>query len=224
MNLQPYFDSLSCFFVKLMTLLYFSSLCSFDLLRIMAFGYSRMSFRIIPQKRRYCEVSLLHLSCSNGQSDGKRTPLRVRDRLGNDPQWVPWFFESLFVDVRGTATEQVRSCGFRRISSSIDKAPKIRHSVRLNSFEGFLFILPSMSSETWEMYSWAISGSSVFCDWLFLVFFQVFFLKLLLISSYSSKFPWYWGENSVSSEGWIQVFFVKSTVMISSFHEGKRFQ
>ena len=47
------------------------------------------------------------------------------------------FSESSFLDVPGTATEQVRTCGFRRNSSSLDKAPKIRDSVRLNSFESF---------------------------------------------------------------------------------------
>ena len=43
-------------------------------------------------------------------------------------------------------------------------------SVRLNSLESFSVNLPSISSETWAMYSSAIPGSSVFCDWLFLVF------------------------------------------------------
>ena len=49
----------------------------------------------------------------------------------------------------------------------------MRDSVRLNSLESFLVNLPSIFSETWEMYSWAIPGSGVFCDWLFLVFFVV---------------------------------------------------
>ena len=80
------------------------------------------------------------------------------------------FSESLFLDVPGTATEQVRICGFRRKSSSLDKAPKIRDSNRLRSLESFLVTLTSISSETWEMYSWANPRSSVFCDWLFLVF------------------------------------------------------
>ena len=78
--------------------------------------------------------------------------------------------ESLFLDVPGTAAEQVRTCGFRRNSSSLDKAPKIRDSVRLNSFESLLVTLPSVSSETWEIYSWAISGSIVFRDRVFFVF------------------------------------------------------
>ena len=50
----------------------------------------------------------------------------------------------------------------------------MRDSVRLNSLENFLMNLPSISSKTWEMYSWAIPGSSMFCDLLFLVFSGVF--------------------------------------------------
>ena len=84
------------------------------------------------------------------------------------------YSELVFLDVSGIATEQVRTCGFRRNSSSFDRAPKIRDSVLVNFFESFLVTLPSISSESWEMYSWAISRSSVFCDWLLLVFSGVF--------------------------------------------------
>ena len=100
------------------------------------------------------------------------------------------FSELLFLDVPGTATEQVRASGFRRNSSSFDRAAKIRDSVLLNSFQSFLVTLPSISSETWEIYSWALPGSSVFCDWIFLVFSGVFletaanfllFLKIAMI-------------------------------------------
>ena len=95
---------------------------------------------------------------ASGQgSFGKRSPLGSR------------YPESLFLDVPGTATEHVRTCGFRRNSSSLDRAPKIRDSVRVNFFESFLFTLPSISSETWEMHFWAIPGLRVFCDWVFLV-------------------------------------------------------
>ena len=80
------------------------------------------------------------------------------------------FSELLFLDILGTATKQVRTCGFRRNWLSLDKAPKMHDSVRLNFCESFLVTLPSISSETWVMYSPAISGLSVFCDWLFLVF------------------------------------------------------
>ena len=110
--------------------------------------------------------------------------------------------ELLFLDVPGTATEQLRTCGFRRNSSSFDRAPKIRDSVLLNSFESFLVNLPSISSETWEMYSWAISGSSVFWEWLFLVFSGVtletaasflLFLKVAMILR--EKFCQWWRLN-----------------------------
>ena len=73
------------------------------------------------------------------------------------------FSELAFPDVPWTATEQVRTCGFRRNLSSFDNAPKVRDSVLLNSLESFLVTLPSISSETWEMYSWVNSGSSTFC-------------------------------------------------------------
>ena len=80
----------------------------------------------------YCEDSLLPLGCSD------------------DPV-VSRFSELLFLDLPGTATEQVRTCGFRRNSSSFDKVPKIRDFLLLNSFESFLVTLTSISSETWEM-------------------------------------------------------------------------
>ena len=80
------------------------------------------------------------------------------------------FSELLFLDVLGTATEQVQTCGLRSNSSSLDKAPKIRASIRLKSWESFLVTLPSISSETWVMHSSAIGEINVFCDWLFLVF------------------------------------------------------
>ena len=81
-----------------------------------------------------------------------------------------WFSQSLFFNIPGTATEHVRTCGFIRNSSSLDKAPKIRDSVRLNCFESFSITLAAISSESREICSGAISGSSVFCDRLFFVF------------------------------------------------------
>ena len=52
------------------------------------------------------------------------------------------YSELLFLDVSGTATEQVRTCWFRRNLSSLDKAPKMRDFVRLHSWESFLVTLP----------------------------------------------------------------------------------
>ena len=92
-------------------------------------------------------------------------------------KWSPAgsrFSELLFLDVPGTYTEQVRICGFRINSSSLDKTPKMRDYVRLNSWESFLVTLPSTPSETWVMYSSAIPGLGVCCDWFFLIFSGVF--------------------------------------------------
>ena len=59
---------------------------------------------------------------------------------------------------------------FQKIFIEFRRAPKMRDSVRLKSWENFLVTLPSISSETWVMYSSAIPGLYVFCHWLFLVF------------------------------------------------------
>ena len=137
------------------------------------------------------------------------------------------FSESLFLDVPGTATEHVRTGGFRRNSSSLDKAPKKRDSVRLNSLERFLITLPSISSETWEMYFWAISGSSMFCDWLFFVFPEVspetaanFLLIFKVTKILREKFCQLWRLN------WISTFYSKSNNLIllwgKSFNENKQ--
>ena len=67
---------------------------------------------------------------SDNTASGQGSP-RERSPVGC------WISGSLFLDVPGTATEKVRTCGFRRNSSSLDKAPKIHDSVRLNSLESF---------------------------------------------------------------------------------------
>ena len=77
------------------------------------------------------------------------------------------FSKSLFRVVPGTVPQHVRTCRFTRKSSSLDRAPKIRDSVRLNSWDSFLLTSPSISSETWVMYYSVIPGTHVFCDWLF---------------------------------------------------------
>ena len=73
------------------------------------------------------------------------------------------FSELLFLDVPGTATGQVRTCVFRRNSSSLDKTPKMSDLVPLSSWESFLVTVHSISSETWVIYSSVIPGLSVFC-------------------------------------------------------------
>ena len=95
--------------------------------------------------------------------DRQWTPLRDRDHSRNDPQWVPGFLSCCSGLFPGTATEHVRTCGLRRNSSSSDKAPRIRDSVRPNSWNSFSVTLLSISSETWAMYTSVIPGVNVFC-------------------------------------------------------------
>ena len=44
---------------------------------------------------------------------------------------------------------EVRICGFKWNSSNLDRAPKKRDFVLLNSWDSFLVTLPSICSETW---------------------------------------------------------------------------
>ena len=128
------------------------------------------------------------------------------------------FFELLFLDIPGPATKQVRNCGLRKNSSSLDKATKMRDSVRLNPLESFSVTLPSTSSETWEMYSWAIPGSSVFCDWRFLVFSAVSLetaAKFLLFLNVALTLR----EELVSCEEWIDFYFFNKLLISSSMRE-----
>ena len=53
-------------------------------------------------------------------------------------------------------------------SSNLDRAPKMRDSVRLNSRGSLLVTLPSISSETCVIYSSLTLGKDVFRDWPFL--------------------------------------------------------
>ena len=65
-----------------------------------------------------------------------------RSRLGS------WFSMSVMRNVPGVVPENVRICGFRRNSSNLESAPKMRDSVLLNSWDSFIVTLPSISSET----------------------------------------------------------------------------
>ena len=55
-------------------------------------------------------------------------------------EWVPvvsWFSTSMLRDVPGAVPESVRTCRFKRNSSNLDRAPKIRDPVLLNAWESF---------------------------------------------------------------------------------------
>ena len=165
-----------------------------------------------------CDVAFPGLNHLGYWYDRQRTPLRGKGRLGNNPVGSR-LSELLFLDVSGTAAEQVRTCGLRRNSSSLHKAPKMRDSVRLNSWESFLVNLPSIFLETWVMYSSPIYGLSVFCGWLFLVFSGIspetaanflLFLNFAIILR----------EKLVGSEDWIDFNFFNK-LLISSFMREK---
>ena len=82
--------------------------------------------------------------------------------------FVPWLSTFVFRNVLGTVPECVVICWFKRNSSNLDNAPKIRDSVLLNSWDSFLVTLPSICSETCVIYSSLILGTDVFRDWPFL--------------------------------------------------------
>ena len=82
--------------------------------------------------------------------------------------FVPWFSTFVFRNVPGTVPECVCNCWFKRNSSNLDRAHKMRDSDLLNSWESFSLTLPSISSESCVIYSSLILGTDVFRDWPFL--------------------------------------------------------
>ena len=78
-----------------------------------------------------------------------------------------WYSTSAFRNVPGTVPEDVLICGFKRDSSNLDSAPKMRDSVQLKSCDSFFVTFPSISSETCAVYSSVIPGADGFCDLLF---------------------------------------------------------
>ena len=82
--------------------------------------------------------------------------------------FVPWFSTFVFRNIPGKVPGCVRICGFKRNSSSLDRAHKMRDSVLLNSWDNFSATLSSISSETCVIYSSLIPGTDVFRDWPFL--------------------------------------------------------
>ena len=78
------------------------------------------------------------------------------------------FSTFVFRNVPGTVPECARICWFKRNSSNLERVPKMRDSVLLNTWDNFLVTLPSISSETCVIYSSLILGTDVFRDWPFL--------------------------------------------------------
>ena len=95
----------------------------------------------------------------------RKMPASGWGSLWESSSFVPWFSTFVFRNVPGTVLECVCICWFERNSSNLVRAPKMRGSVLLNSWDSFLPTLPSFSSETFVIYSSLILGTDVFRDW-----------------------------------------------------------
>ena len=98
----------------------------------------------------------------------RKIPASGWGSLWESSSFVPWFSTFVFRNVPATVRDCVRICGFKRNSSNLDRAHKMRDSVLLNSWDSFLVTLPSICSETCVIYSSLILGTDVFRDWPFL--------------------------------------------------------
>ena len=80
-----------------------------------------------------CEEPRLGLNHLNDGTDRRRVSLQDEDHPGNDPHLVPAFAEFVFPNVPGTVPERVCTCGLKRNSSNLYRAPIKWDSVMLNS-------------------------------------------------------------------------------------------
>ena len=98
-----------------------------------------------------CDDTPPPLSRLDDQNGGKSTPLRDRDPLGKDPDWVPGFLSrcsSMFLERLRNKPEFVGSEEIRQVWT---EHPKYETPSDWILLRDFLVILPSNSSETWEM-------------------------------------------------------------------------
>ena len=98
----------------------------------------------------------------------RKMPASGWGSLWQSSSFVPWFSTFVFRNVPGTVPECVVIYGFKRNSSNLERALKMRDSVLLNSWDRFLVTLHSTSSETYVIYSSLILGTDLFRDWPFL--------------------------------------------------------
>ena len=77
---------------------------------------------------------------------------------------IPGFLRHRFGLLQETAPENVRTCGFKRNSSKLERAPKMRHSVLLNFLDNSLVTLSSIRSKICAIYSSMIPETDEFCD------------------------------------------------------------
>ena len=118
-------------------------------------------------QRLICEEPRLGLNQLIDRTDRWRIPHQDEDHLGTIPIWLLVFY----VCVPGCSRNGSGVSPYvwvQKNSCSLDRAPKMRDSVQLNSWDSFLATLSSISSKTCVMYSSLILGRDVFRDWPFL--------------------------------------------------------
>ena len=99
---------------------------------------------LIAGFRDVCKTFLL--SWISVRIGSVRHLLQDEDPSGSGLHSFPDFFLFEYRDISRTGPKWTRACGFRRNSSSLDRAPKMRPFVLLNSWDSFLVILPLIAS------------------------------------------------------------------------------
>ena len=136
---------------------------------------------------------------------GRETSLRDRDRLGNDPLWVPGFLSCcswMFPERLRNKSELVGSEETRQVLTEHPRYKTLSYWILLRVF--YLLFLQSLQKRGRCILEPFLDQACSVTDYSW--YSRVFLWKLLLISSYSSKLPWDWGKSYVSSEDWIEVF------------------
>ena len=153
-----------------------------------------------------CEEPCLGLKHLNDGTDRWRVPFSGWESSWEWSLFGSWLSTFVFRNVPGTVPECVRICGFKRNSSNLDTAPKMRVSVLLNSWNSFL-APSSISSETCMICSSLILGTEVFRDWSFLGCFSCVSLATAanfhLLLSVAILFE---GKMLLSFEDWISFY------------------
>ena len=113
-----------------------------------------------------------------------------------------WFSTSVFCHVSEMVPECVRTYGFKKNSSRLDRGTKMRDFVLLNSRDNLLVTLPSISTETRIMYSWFVTETDVFRDWPFLGCSFWFSLATAANILLFLKAAVFWREKENGGEDW----------------------
>ena len=153
-----------------------------------------------------CDETLPALSHLDCQSDGKRTPLRDRDRLANGPQWVPGFLSSSF----GLFPERLRNkselVGSEEIHQAYTKHPKYVTP------SGWILLKVFLLLSLWSLQKPGRCNLKPFLDQVRLLT-DVFLLFLKFAMILREKFCQLWRLN------WSFIFITKE--LISSYYEEK---